>query len=93
MYCTLHTLAGIAGLVNEQGSFEGEYYAFMIDACVTIIGAWLGVSPTATFIESSAGIREGGRTGMTALVVGLYFALSLFFTPILTSVPPWPMGD
>lgn len=89
---TLYTLAGIAGLVNEQGSFEGEYYAFMIDASATIIGAWLGVSPIATFVESSAGIREGGRTGMTAIVVGLYFALSLFFTPILTSVPPWAIG-
>lgn len=55
----------------------------MIDASATIIGAWLGVSPIATFVESSTGIREGGRTGMTVIVVGLY---SLFFTPILTSV-------
>lgn len=89
---TLYTMAEVAGFVNEKGSFEGEYIAFMVDAGATIIGAGLGVSPVATFVESSAGIREGGRTGLTAIFVGLYFGLACFFTPLLTSVPPWATG-
>lgn len=89
---TLYTMAEVAGFVNEKGSFEGEYLAFMVDAAATILGAALGMPPIATYIESSAGIREGGRTGLTAIVVGVYFGLSCFFTPLLTSVPPWATG-
>lgn len=89
---TLYTMAEIAGFVNEEGGFEGEYLAYMVDAGSTIVGSSLGVSPIATFVESSAGIREGGRTGLTAVMVGVYFFLSLFFTPLLTSVPPWAIG-
>ncbi|EEF51859.1 adenine/guanine permease AZG2 [Ricinus communis] len=89
---TLYTMAETGGFVNDRGSFEGEYMAFMVDAGSTIVGSTLGVSPVATYIESSAGIREGGKTGLTAVVIGLYFSLSLFFTPLLTSVPPWAIG-
>lgn len=89
---TLYTLAEIAGFINERGSFEGEYLAYMIDAGSTIVGSTLGASPIATYVESMAGIREGGRTGLTAVIVGFYFLLSLFFTPLLTSVPPWAIG-
>ncbi|KAG5617956.1 hypothetical protein H5410_017780 [Solanum commersonii] len=89
---TLYTMAEIGGFVNEDGEFEGEYTAYMVDAGSTIVASTLGVSPVATFVESSAGIREGGRTGITAIVVGFYFLLSLFFTPLIASVPPWAIG-
>ncbi|KAJ9163849.1 hypothetical protein P3X46_023477 [Hevea brasiliensis] len=89
---TLYSMAEIGGFVNDKGRFEGEYMAFMVDAGSTIVGSALGVSPIATYIESSAGIREGGRTGLTAVIIGFYFLLSLFFTPLLTSVPPWAIG-
>ncbi|XP_024025039.1 adenine/guanine permease AZG2 isoform X3 [Morus notabilis] len=89
---TLYTMAEIGGFVDEHGSFEGEYLAYIVDAGSTIVGAALGVSTTATYIESMAGIREGGRTGLTAVVVGLCFFFSLFFTPLLSSVPPWAIG-
>ncbi|KAK9278084.1 hypothetical protein L1049_027642 [Liquidambar formosana] len=89
---TLYTMAELGGFMNDQGAFEGEYLAYMVDAMSTIVGSVLGVSPIATYVESSAGIREGGRTGLTAVVVGVYFLLSLFFTPLLTSVPPWAIG-
>ncbi|OMP05780.1 Xanthine/uracil/vitamin C permease [Corchorus olitorius] len=89
---TLYTMAEIGGFVDEKGTFEGEYLAYIVDASSTVIGSALGTSPVATYIESSAGIREGGRTGLTAIVIGVYFFLSLFFTPLLTSVPPWAIG-
>ncbi|PHT53724.1 Adenine/guanine permease AZG1 [Capsicum baccatum] len=89
---TLYTMAEIGGFVNEEGEFEGEYVAYMVDAGSTIVASTLGVSPVATFVESSAGIREGGKTGITAIVVGFYFLLSLFFTPLIASVPPWAIG-
>ncbi|XP_021908851.1 adenine/guanine permease AZG2 [Carica papaya] len=89
---TLYTMAEIGGFVDDQGSFEGEYLAYMVDAGSTIVGSALGVSPIATFVESSAGIREGGRTGLTAVIIGLYFFISLFLTPLFSSVPPWAIG-
>ncbi|KAJ8450633.1 LOW QUALITY PROTEIN: hypothetical protein Cgig2_020270 [Carnegiea gigantea] len=89
---TLYTMAEIGGFIDDKGSFEGEYKAYMVDASSTIVGSALGVSPIATYVESSAGIREGGRTGLTAVIVGIYFLASLFFTPLMTSVPPWAIG-
>ncbi|TYI72464.1 hypothetical protein E1A91_D07G063000v1 [Gossypium mustelinum] len=89
---TLYTMAEIGGFLDDKGSFEGEYLAYIVDASSTIVGSALGVSPVATYVESSAGIKEGGRTGLTAVVIAFYFFLSLFFTPLLTSVPPWAIG-
>lgn len=89
---TLYTMAEIAAFVDEEGGFEGEYTAYMVDAGSTVVGYLLGVTPIATYVESSAGIREGGRTGLTAVIVGIHFFLSLFFTPLMTSVPPWAIG-
>ncbi|KAI8543895.1 hypothetical protein RHMOL_Rhmol08G0254100 [Rhododendron molle] len=89
---TLYTMAEIGGFVDDQGNIEGEYLSYMVDAGATVVGATLGVSPIATYVESSAGIREGGRTGLTAMIIAVYFFLSLFFVPLLTSVPPWAIG-
>lgn len=90
---TLFTLAELGGLVNEEKrSFEGEYVAYLVDAGSTVVGSVLGVTTTTAYVESSAGIREGGRTGLTAVIIGLYFCLSLFFIPLLSSVPKWAIG-
>ncbi|KAL2639256.1 hypothetical protein GLYMA_06G173300v4 [Glycine max] len=89
---TMYTMAEMGGYVDEKGHFEGEYVAYLVDAGSTIVGSALGVSTTATFVESSAGMREGGRTGLTAVFIGFFFFLSLFFTPLLASVPPWAIG-
>lgn len=89
---TLYTMAEVAGFVNEEGSFEGEYVAYMVDAGSTIVGSALGVSPIATYVESTAGIREGGRTGLTGIIIGVYFFVSLFFIPLVANVPPWAIG-
>ncbi|KAL5076488.1 hypothetical protein RYX36_015472 [Vicia faba] len=88
----MYTMAEIGEFVDENGNFEGEYMAYIVDAAGTIVGSALGVTTTATFVESSAGMREGGRTGLTAVIIGLFFFLSLFFTPLLSSVPPWAIG-
>ncbi|KAM1209577.1 hypothetical protein ACFX2J_015093 [Malus domestica] len=85
-------MAEMGGFVNDEGGFEGEYSAYLVDAGSTVVGAALGVTPIATYIESSAGLREGGRTGLTAVTIGLCFFVSLFFVPLLSSVPPWAIG-
>lgn len=88
----LYTMAEIGELVDDRGKFEGEYSAYIVDSASSAVGSALGVSTTATYVESAAGLREGGRTGLTAVTIGACFALSLFFTPILASVPPWAVG-
>lgn len=89
---TLYSMAKFAGFLNDDGNFEGQYFAFMSDATAIIVGSTLGTSPVTTFIESSTGIKEGGRTGLTAITVAFYFFLSFFFTPLLASIPPWAVG-
>ncbi|XP_057523371.1 adenine/guanine permease AZG1 [Amaranthus tricolor] len=89
---TLSSMARFAGFMDENGDFEGQYPAFMSDAFSIIIGSLLGTSPVTVFLESSTGIREGGRTGITALTAGFYFFLALFFTPLLASIPAWAVG-
>ncbi|KAL7214653.1 hypothetical protein ACSBR1_026943 [Camellia fascicularis] len=89
---TLYSMARFAGFTDENGDFEGQYFAFMSDASSIVVGSLLGTSPVTAFIESSTGIREGGRTGLTALTVAGYFLLAFFFTPLLASIPPWAVG-
>ncbi|KAK7340036.1 hypothetical protein VNO77_20728 [Canavalia gladiata] len=89
---TLYSMARFAGFLDQNGNFEGQYFAFMSDASSIVVGSLLGTSPVTAFIESSTGIREGGRTGMTALTVAGYFFLAFFFTPLLASIPPWAVG-
>ncbi|KAJ3676490.1 hypothetical protein LUZ60_003902 [Juncus effusus] len=89
---TLYSMARFAGFVDNNGDFEGQYFAFMSDASAIIFGSLLGTSPVTAFIESSTGIREGGRTGLTALTVSGYFFLAFFFTPLLASIPAWAVG-
>ncbi|XP_019200332.1 PREDICTED: adenine/guanine permease AZG1-like [Ipomoea nil] len=89
---TLYSMARFAGFTDGGGNFEGQYFAFMSDASAIVIGSLLGTSPVTAFIESSTGIREGGRTGLTALTAGCYFFLAFFFTPLLASIPAWAVG-
>lgn len=89
---TLYSMARFAGFTDSNGDFEGQYFAFMSDASSIVVGSLLGTSPVTAFIESSTGIREGGRTGLTALTVAGYFMLAFFLTPLLASIPSWAVG-
>lgn len=89
---TLYSMARFAGFVDRNGDFEGQYFAFMSDAVSIVVGSLLGTSPVTAFIESSTGIREGGRTGLTALTAAAYFFLAFFITPLLASIPAWAVG-
>ncbi|KAJ3091663.1 hypothetical protein HK102_013917 [Quaeritorhiza haematococci] len=80
------------GFMDSKGDFEGSFAAFIMDATSITFGALLGSSPNTTFVESGAGIAEGGRTGLTAITTGFFFLLSLFFAPIFASFPPWGTG-
>lgn len=88
---TAGTLIGVgrlAGFTDEEGNLPGSERAFTADAVGTTVGAMLGTSTVTTYIESGAGVEEGGRSGLTAVVVALLFLLALFFTPLLAAVPP-----
>ena len=84
---TVTGLSAMAGLMDEKGRIPGLGRMLLTDAVGTTVGAVLGTSTVTTYIESAAGVEEGGRTGLTAVVVGLLFLLGLFFTPILTATP------
>lgn len=64
----------------------------MVDSISISIGAILGTPPVTAFVESGAGIAEGGKTGLTAMTTGICFFISIFFAPIFASIPPWATG-
>jgi AGZA family xanthine/uracil permease-like MFS transporter len=76
-----------AGLVRPDGTIPRLREALIADSGGAMIGAVLGTSTTTSYIESSAGIQAGGRTGLTAVVVAVLFLLTLFFAPLATSIP------
>jgi AGZA family xanthine/uracil permease-like MFS transporter len=90
MFDTVGTLIGCAtkaDMIQEDGSIPNCKEALFADAVGTTVGAVLGTSTVTTFVESSAGVVEGGRTGLTALTVAILFALSLFLAPLFGSIP------
>lgn len=89
---TMYSMANYGGFTDKAGDFEHSTYAFMCDATSISIGACFGSSPCTAFVESGAGIAEGGRTGITAMAVGFGFFISIFFSPIFASFPPWSTG-
>lgn len=90
---TLYGMARFANLMDPvTQDFEGSSVAYMVDAISISIGAVLGVPPVTAFVESGAGISEGGKTGLTAMVAGICFFISVFFAPIFASIPPWATG-
>ena len=90
---TLYSMARFCGAIDEDtGDFEGSAVAYLIDAMGITIGSLFGCPPVTAFIESGAGISEGGTTGITACVTGLCFFISIFFAPIFASIPSWATG-
>ena len=92
LFDTTGSLIGVcqrAGFLNERGEMPRLKRALVADASATMVGAALGTSTTTSYIESLAGIRAGGRTGLTAVVVAGLFLLALFFAPLAGSVPPF----
>lgn len=90
MFDTIGTLAGVgtqAGYIDENGELPKANRALSADAIATTTGAIMGTSSVTTFVESAAGVAEGGRTGFTSLVVGALFLVSLIFTPIFAAIP------
>lgn len=90
MFDTLGTIIGCAtkgNMLDKQGKLPGIKGALLADAVGTSVGSLLGTSTVTTFVESSAGIAEGGRTGLTAIVSGLLFLGSLFLSPIFLAIP------
>lgn len=92
---TVGTLIGLsarAGLLDEKGNLPEIEKPMLADALATMAAPLLGTTTAGAYIESAAGIEEGGKTGFTALVVAVLFLLSLFFAPIFTVVPPHAYG-
>lgn len=90
LFDTLGTLIGVsakAGMLDKNGRLPKIKPALMADAIATSAGAVLGTSTTTTFVESSAGVALGGRTGLTAFTTAVLFLLSMFFAPIFTAIP------
>ena len=90
VFDTLGTLIGVAtkaDMLDENGRLPRIKPALLADAIGTSAGALLGTSTVTTFVESASGVAAGGRTGLTALVTGLLFLVSMFFAPIFTAIP------
>lgn len=95
MFDTIGTVVGVsmkAYNINEDGKIEGVGKVLMADAVATTAGACLGTSTTTTYVESAAGVGEGGRTGLTAFTIAVCFALSLFLAPLFLAIPNQATG-
>ncbi|MCU9815968.1 MULTISPECIES: NCS2 family permease [Paraclostridium] len=91
LFDTVGCLVGVASkgnMLDENGKLPKAKQALFADAIATTTGSLLGTSTVTAYVESAAGIGEGGRTGLTAVTTGILFLLSLFFAPIFTSIPP-----
>jgi AGZA family xanthine/uracil permease-like MFS transporter len=90
---TLYGMARFAGVVDpETADFPRSTWAYCCDAFSISIGALFGLSPVTVFVESGAGVTEGGKTGLTGVICGMCFLLSLFISPIFASVPSYATG-
>ena len=90
LFDTTGSLVGVAkeaGFIKENGEFPRVDKALTVDAIGTCAGAVLGTSTVTTYIESAAGVAEGGRTGLTSVVIGILFFLSIFISPLASSIP------
>lgn len=89
---TLTSVANVADKIDEDGKIENIGRAVVSDSVATVAGAALGTSNTTSYIESGAGIKEGGRTGLTAVTVAVLFILCLGFAPLAQSIPAYATG-
>lgn len=90
LFDTVGTLIGVAdqgNLLNEKGELPNAGPALMSDAIGTVVGSVLGTSTVTSYVESTAGVAEGGRTGLTALSTGVMFVLALFLSPVFLAIP------
>ncbi len=90
MFDTIGTVVGVSvksGMIDKDGHVDGISKILMADAVATTTGACFGTSTTTTYIESAAGVAEGGRTGLTSFVIALCFAVSLLFSPVFLAIP------
>ena len=84
---TLTSVANVSGKIGPDGKIKDINKAMLSDSASTVVGAVLGTSTVTTYVESAAGVKAGGRTGMTSLVIGILFLFCLFFSPLATSLP------
>jgi AGZA family xanthine/uracil permease-like MFS transporter len=92
---TMGTLVGVserAGLLDAAGNLPGIERPMMADALATAFAALVGTTTAGAYVESAAGVSVGGRSGLTAVVVAMLFAASLFFAPLVTAIPPQAFG-
>jgi AGZA family xanthine/uracil permease-like MFS transporter len=90
LFDNMGTLIGVtqrAGFLDKDGNLPKIQKAFMADAAAAMIGSTLGTSTVTSYIESSAGVEEGGRSGLAAIVTGICFLLALFLTPLILVIP------
>tara|TARA_B100000401_G_scaffold77582_1_gene48437 strand:+ start:283 stop:1569 length:1287 start_codon:yes stop_codon:yes gene_type:complete len=84
---TLTSVANVSGKIGKDGKIQDIDKAMLSDSVSTVAGSVLGTSTVTTYVESAAGVKAGGRTGMTSLVIGVLFLCCLFFSPLATSLP------
>jgi len=84
---TLTSVANVAGKVDSNGRVEDIDKALLADSAGTVAGALLGTTTVTSYVESGSGVKEGGRTGMTSIVIGVLFLSMLFFSPLFLSIP------
>ncbi|MCE0494365.1 NCS2 family permease [Vibrio salinus] len=92
LFDTAGTLVGVAtkaNLIGKDGKIPRLNRALLSDSTATVIGSLFGTSNTTSFVESTAGVAAGGRTGLTAVVVGILFILALFFAPLAGMIPSY----
>lgn len=92
LFDTVGTLVGVSSksnMLDKDGNLPKAREALFADAVGTTVGACLGTSTVTTFVESSAGVAEGGRTGLTAIVTAILFLLALIFEPIFSIIPSY----
>lgn len=90
IFDTVGTLVGVctkANMFDKDGKIYRIKEAFMADSIATTVGAMLGTSTTTTYVESAAGVSQGGRSGLTSFVIAICFAVALFFSPLFLSIP------
>ncbi len=84
---TLTSVANVAGKVDKDGKVKDIEKAMMADSVGTVAGALMGTTTVTSYVESGAGVKAGGRTGMTSLTIGVLFLACLFLSPLATSLP------
>ena len=90
LFDTAGTLLGVANranLVNKDGEIIDIDKALKADSSSSVVGTFFGCSPVTSYVESSAGVEAGGRTGLTAVIVGIFFLISIFFSPLASIIP------